>query len=102
LLEERLVARTAAGHVGLTIAGSVGVLLTTLYALRFIQRAYYGPNTHHWSISDLGARELAIDVPMMAILLLLGLYPQPVFNTFDATTQHLRQYAAQSIEASNR
>lgn len=91
-----------AGHVGLTIAGSIGVLLTTLYAMRFIQRAYHGPNTNHWSMPDLGARELAIYVPMMAILLWLGLYPQPVLNTFGAAMQHLQQYAPQSIEASHR
>lgn len=91
-----------AGYIGLTIAAVIGVLLTTLYALRFIQRAYHGPNTHHWSIPDLGGRELGIFVPMMAILLWLGLYPQPVIDTFEATMQDLRQYAAESIEAGNR
>ncbi len=91
-----------AGYVGLTIAASVGVLLTTLYALRFIQRAYHGPNTNHWSIPDLGARELAIHVPLMAILLWLGLYPQPVIRTFDATMQVLQHDAAQATEISNR
>lgn len=91
-----------AGYVGLTIAAVVGVVLTTLYALRFIQGAYHGPNTHHWSIPDLGARELAIFVPMMAILLWIGLYPQPVIDTFDATMQNLRQYAVESVEAGNQ
>ncbi|MGH9430105.1 MAG: NADH-quinone oxidoreductase subunit M [Terriglobia bacterium] len=93
-----------AGFTGLTIAATIGVLLSTLYALRFIQRAYHGPNINQWSIPDLTAREVIIYIPMMAILLWLGLYPQPVLRTFQPAMQNLQRSASnsQSFEARNR
>jgi len=91
-----------AGYIGLTVAATIGVLFSTLYALRFIQRAYHGPNTNSWSIPDLQGREWLIYVPMMAILLWLGVYPQPVFRTFQPAMQNLQHYASQRIEASRR
>jgi NADH-quinone oxidoreductase subunit M len=91
-----------AGYVGLTVFASIGVLFSTLYALRFIQGAYHGPNTNHWSIPDLVPREWMIYVPMILILLWLGIYPQPVFNTFQPAMHKLQQYSNQSIEAFRR
>ncbi len=52
--------------LGVTMAAAIGILISTLYALKVIQRAFHGPNTHEWSIPDLGARELLMMVPMMA------------------------------------
>jgi NADH-quinone oxidoreductase subunit M len=89
-----------AGYIGLTVAATIGVLFSTLYALRFIQQAYHGPNTNRWSIPDLQAREVLIYVPMMAILLWLGVYPQPVFRAFQPAMQNLQHYASQWVEAS--
>ncbi|HUY14621.1 MAG TPA: NADH-quinone oxidoreductase subunit M [Terriglobia bacterium] len=93
-----------AGFTGWAIAATIGVLFSTLYALRFIQRAYHGPNTNHWSIPDLAAREVIIYVPMMAILLWLGLYPQLVLRTFQPAMRNLQRSASnrQSFEAANR
>lgn len=91
-----------AGYIGLTVAATIGVLASTLYALRFIQKAYHGPNEHRWSIPDLGPREVLIYVPMISILLWLGLYPQPVLKTFNPALQNLKQYVSQSAEAAQR
>jgi NADH-quinone oxidoreductase subunit M len=88
-----------AGYVRLTVLATVGVLFSTLYALRFIQGAYHGPNVNRWAIPDLHAREVLIYVPMMAILLWLGVYPQPVFKTFQPAMQNIERYASQSVEA---
>jgi NADH-quinone oxidoreductase subunit M len=80
--------------IGLTVAAAIGILISTLYALKVIQRAFHGPNVNEWSLPDLGARELVIMVPMMLILLWIGLYPQPLFRTFEPTMRKLQQYAA--------
>ena len=80
--------------LGVTIAAVIGILISTLYALKVIQRAFHGPNTHEWSLPDLGKRELAMMVPMMLILLWIGLYPQPLFRTFKPAMQKLQRYAA--------
>ena len=80
--------------LGVTIAAVIGILISTLYSLKVIQRAFHGPNTHEWSLPDLGKRELLMMVPMMLILLWIGLYPQPLFRTFKPAMQKLQLYAA--------
>ncbi|MGH9402874.1 MAG: complex I subunit 4 family protein, partial [Terriglobia bacterium] len=72
--------------IGITIATTIGILLSTLYALRFIQRAFHGPNSNNWKVQDLVPREVAMLVPMVAILIWLGIYPQPVFNVFNQSS----------------
>ena len=76
----------------LAIATTIGILLSTLYALRFIQGAFHGANSNNWSVRDLAPREVLELIPLVAILLWLGVYPQPVFNTFNATLVRLRGY----------
>lgn len=66
---------------------AVGVLAATLYALRFIQRAFQGPNTNEWRLPDLSTREAVVAGSMIAALLWLGLYPRPVI---DAVASSLR------------
>jgi NADH:ubiquinone oxidoreductase subunit 4 (subunit M) len=39
---------------------------------------------------------------MIVILLWLGLYPQPVFNTFDPAMEMLQQHAGQTMQALRR
>ncbi|MGH9469308.1 MAG: hypothetical protein ACRD1N_03065, partial [Terriglobia bacterium] len=77
--------------IGLTIATTIGILLSTLYALRFIQRAFHGPNSNHWQVRDLGPREVVELIPMVVILIWLGIYPQPVFNTFRPAMEKLQE-----------
>ncbi len=78
-------------HLGLTIVAVIGVLASTFYALQFVQRAFHGPNINQWSVEDLLPREVLMLAPMMAILLWLGLYPQPVLNTFGPAMHTLQQ-----------
>ncbi len=73
---------TYRAHRILAIIAAIGVLTATFYALRIVQRAFQGPNEHAWSLRDLVPREGLIIGVMAASLLWLGLYPQPIFNTF--------------------
>jgi NADH-quinone oxidoreductase subunit M len=64
------------------VAAAVGVLASTFYALRFVQRAFHGEIVHPASVPDLRPREALTLFPMIAFLVLLGLYPRPVLDTF--------------------
>jgi NADH-quinone oxidoreductase subunit M len=68
--------------VTITVVASLGVLASTFYALRMVQRAFQGPNTAGWQLADLTPREGLMMAVMIAGLLWLGFYPQPVLNTF--------------------
>jgi NADH-quinone oxidoreductase subunit M len=78
-------------NIGMTVFASLGVLAATFYALRLVQRTFHGPDVHRRAIVDLLPREWAMLGPMMVLLLWLGLYPQPVFDTFDPVMGNLRQ-----------
>lgn len=67
--------------ITITVIASLGVLASTFYALRMVQRAFQGPNTHTWQVPDLNPREALVMAVMIVGLLGLGLYPQPVLNS---------------------
>jgi NADH-quinone oxidoreductase subunit M len=73
------------------VFAAIGVLAATFYALRFIQRAFQGPNTNQWSLRDLSVREALVAGSMIAALLWLGLYPRPLIDTFGPAMDRLQQ-----------
>jgi NADH-quinone oxidoreductase subunit M len=73
-----------------TVVTSLGVLASTFYALRMVQRAFQGPNTHAWQIPDLNPREAFMMVVMIVGLLGLGLFPQSVLSTSGQALNHLQ------------
>ena len=85
--------------VPITVVASLGILASTFYALRMVQRAFHGPNTHAWRLSDLTPREGLMMATMIVGLLWLGLYPQPVFNTFGPALDNLQDSAQMPITA---
>ena len=86
----------------LTVIAAIGILASTFYALKFVQYAFHGPNTHEWRLPDLSLREGIIVAPMVVVLLWLGLYPQPVLNTFRPAMEALEQHAAVTMQALRR
>jgi NADH-quinone oxidoreductase subunit M len=86
----------------LTVIAAIGILASTFYALKFVQYAFHGPNVHQWRLPDLSLREGIIVAPMVVVLLWLGLYPQPVLNTFRPAMEALEQHAAVTMQALRR
>jgi NADH-quinone oxidoreductase subunit M len=80
-------------NVSLTVVATLGLLAATLYGLKFAQSAFQGPNPHHWRLPDMRFRESAILGLMMALLLWIGLYPQPVLNTVRPSLAAVQQSA---------
>ncbi len=67
------------------IAASV-VILTAGYILWTVQRVYLGPEyrgPHGEAITRMSLRETLIAAPLVALAVLLGVYPQAVFNYMD-------------------
>lgn len=86
----------------LTVIAAIGILASTFYVLKFVQYAFHGPNVHQWKLTDLSLREGIIVAPMVVVLLWLGLYPQPVLNTFRPAMEALEQHAAVTMQAVRR
>lgn len=79
---------TYQGHIAVAAVAACGVFAATFYALRFVQCTFQGPNHHSWQLPDLAPREALILGVLMVLLLWLGLYPQPVFETLGHATNH--------------
>jgi NADH-quinone oxidoreductase subunit M len=77
----------------IAVAAAVGVLAATFYALKVVQDAFQGPNVHRWSLQDLTGREWAVMGSMIMALIWLGIYPQPVLNTFAPAMRMLQVLA---------
>ncbi len=63
----------------LTAFATTGVVLGALYLLWMYQRVVFGPVTHEENarLADLSGRELAVLVPVLALCVVMGLYPTP-------------------------
>ncbi|WP_037605874.1 NADH-quinone oxidoreductase subunit M [Streptacidiphilus rugosus] len=61
------------------IVATAGIVLAALYVLVLYQRTMTGPvKPGNEGVSDLKARELVVVAPLIALLIVLGVYPKPV------------------------
>jgi NADH-quinone oxidoreductase subunit M len=63
------------------IVGALGFVFSLLYALRLVQDAVHGPNVGGWRVPDLTVRETLTLGVLAAVMLGLGFWPRPVFET---------------------
>ncbi|MGI9324114.1 MAG: complex I subunit 4 family protein [Pseudomonadales bacterium] len=68
-------------HVGVTVAAALGIVVAAIYSLSLMQRSFQGkPNEDAPPMQDFGAREISVMGLLMIGLVVLGVYPQPVFD----------------------
>jgi len=73
------------------VLAAVGLVSATIYALWMVQRVFHGSDRDGWNIPDLSGREIAVMGALIAVILWLGLYPQPVLNTTRPVLRRLEQ-----------
>jgi NADH-quinone oxidoreductase subunit M len=81
-------------NIALTALATVGLIAATVYALWMVQQTFHGPNIANWKLPDFGGREMLTMVVMIAIIVWLGLYPQPVLNTVRPALDQLQHNTA--------
>jgi NADH-quinone oxidoreductase subunit M len=65
----------------LTAVLGLSVILSVMYMLRWMQKVYFEePTFHQEAWIDIKGRELAIALPLAAIITWLGIYPAPVLE----------------------
>jgi NADH-quinone oxidoreductase subunit M len=77
----------------LTIVATAGLVAATAYSLRIMQKIFLGEHTSASIVPDLSLREKVMLIPMVALIVWLGLFPQSVFNTVDKTIS--KQFATE-------
>ncbi|TFH85323.1 NADH-quinone oxidoreductase subunit M [Billgrantia azerbaijanica] len=68
---------------------SAGLVLAAVYSLLLMQRVHHGPPRGEGRSTDLDRREYAMLLGLLALVLGLGLYPQPLLDTAGAALHEL-------------
>ena len=75
-----------------TMIATFGLVLAAVYSLIMVQRACFGPVKEDRSLAALGGREFGILLLLAGLLILLGLYPQPVIDTASGSVQSISNW----------
>ena len=71
------------------VLATLGMILAAIYILWMYQRTMNGPTRDEVKgMPDLKARELWAVGPLVALIIALGVYPQPVLNIINPAVRH--------------
>ena len=74
----------------ITIASTIGIVLTAAYMLWTLQRLFLGTLPEKWkTLPDINGRELFTLVPLAVIVIFLGIYPSPMINLMSTAVNTL-------------
>lgn len=74
----------------MTLFAGSGIILG-LHMLALYKRSFFGEVVHeeNKTLKDLSAKELSALIPLVALVVLLGVYPKPVLSTIDMSVQKM-------------
>ncbi len=73
------------------VAGGLTMILGAVYMLYAYQRVMLGDqNPAFVSITDLGVKDYLVLLPLIAIILVLGVFPQPIFNLVEISVSSMQ------------
>ena len=72
---------------------TAGVILAALYLLWAYQRVFHGtPEGENAEVADMSRRERVVMVPVLALIVFLGVYPQPVLDRINPSVERLVEH----------
>jgi NADH-quinone oxidoreductase subunit M len=73
------------------VPAAFGVVLAAVYLLWAYQRVFQGPITNdvNRGIRDINLRELAMLVPIMALIVFIGVYPKPFLDRIEPAAERI-------------
>ena len=76
------------------VIATFGIVLAALYILLPVQKALHGPTTPgNENLEDLNLREKIAIAPVIAVIIALGFYPQPLLKVINPVSAHVMQSA---------
>ncbi|WP_455816487.1 NADH-quinone oxidoreductase subunit M [Pseudomonas cerasi] len=79
------------------IIATFGLVFASVYSLIMMQRAYYGAPKSETPLRGMSAREFLMIMVLVVLLVLLGVYPQPILDTSHAAMSNIQQWFTASI-----
>ncbi|MFI1969429.1 NADH-quinone oxidoreductase subunit M [Streptomyces cinnamoneus] len=88
---------TFSRHPVIGVLATVGIVLAALYVLVLYQRTMTGPVREPVrGMPDLRVRELVVVGPLIALLIVLGVYPKPLTRIVEPAVEHTMSQVHQS------
>lgn len=79
----------------ITIASTLGIVLTAAYMLWTLQRIFLGTLPEKWkNLPDINGRELFTLIPLAIIVIFLGIYPSPLIDLMNSSINHLVEFVS--------
>jgi len=72
------------------VLSGIGLLVTAIFLLQLLERVFFGPVNERWrTMPDLSLGERLAVFPAIALMLVLGFYPQIIVGTVNSTVVQL-------------
>jgi NADH-quinone oxidoreductase subunit M len=76
-------------HRWFAVVAIFGIVLAAVYVLWMVQRTIHGPVREGVeNFRDLGSREAWVIAPVLAIIVVLGIYPKPLLDVINPAVKH--------------
>ena len=74
-----------------TALGMIGLFFTGAYILKALRQVLHGPLNEHWAghLTEISVREVLVIAPLMALMLLVGVWPAWLLNVINQTVSRL-------------
>lgn len=75
----------------MALLAGTGIILGAVYMLVLYRSSFFGSIVHEENryLKDLGVRELSALIPLVALVVLLGVYPKPILSTIDMSVKKM-------------
>ncbi len=75
----------------LTLIAGLTIILGAVYMLVLYKKTFFGPitNPKNETLEDAKGRELVALIPLVALVIILGVYPKPVLEPVNTSVKHL-------------
>jgi NADH-quinone oxidoreductase subunit M len=90
---------TFRANIPVATLATLGVILSACYALWLYRKVIFGvlEKPALMGLRDIGAREILILAPLVALTILFGIYPKPVLDMSAASVAQLLENYSQAI-----
>ncbi|MGB5918383.1 NADH-quinone oxidoreductase subunit M [Arcobacter sp.] len=77
----------------ITLIAGLTIILGAVYMLVLYKKTFFGPitNPKNETLEDAKGRELVALIPLVALVIILGIYPKPILEPVNTSVKHLVQ-----------
>ena len=75
----------------MTLLAGTGIILGAVYMLTLYKKSFFGEIVHEENrkLKDLNGRELTALIPLVALVIILGVYPKPILSSIDMSVKKM-------------